>query len=760
MTHTSVWQRLRASRLFKAGLALVLITGLALAAGFVVFVAYPTHTIPALEPVDEYVYLDQGWGPHANDAARQTYYYTGQGASIPQGNARHPLRYDWFINLEMPIGTARFAEPDHLRAYRFIVDPEPTTANPDQLPVGFARHFSPAVDAYVLDITCAACHTGQLHYASGGKRYAIRVDGGQAMHAFTDVSRGSFGTTLLASLVATYTNPVKFNRFAHNVLGDDFRKGKSQLRSELGQTLKALVEIGQDNPLRHLYPTQEGFGRTDALGRIANTVFGDHLVPANYHVATAPVSYPYVWNIWKFDWVQYNGSVAQPLARNIGEALGVGAVIDLVDSYGAPIPPEQRYTSSVRIPQLVEIEHTLQRLQPPQWPEQIFGPVNSALAAHGRRLFETHCQDCHGPHPASRLRQVAQAPGKTGEGLEWLIEVIPLEHIGTDPSAAAGFVERRYDLTATGMTDDDVRQLLEPIHTRRLLRDLRYRLEAFGEAATSTGNLGNLLSRLPSDEPAPQIDAALFADIATEVERLIGPVTGLSPEDRPDTPGDCDSTCHARWLYWNVRFGQQAMNDALNAIDISSVSEGEGLNIIGILIKNQYYKENDIGFAKQQCLEGFGTLDLPQQVAGYKPRPLEGVWATPPFLHNGSVPSVYQMLLPPEERDRKFVAGNRDYDPKHLGYVTPPMDSDGFVFDTSITGNHNTGHAFVADAMRWDAHRSDPEAHPLPPGVIGPLLTDAERFAIIEYLKIHRDEPATPVQFTPPDCSTVRSAAR
>lgn len=153
-------------------------------------------------------------------------------------------------------------------------------------------------------------------------------------------------------------------------------------------------------------------------------------------------------------------------------------------------------------------------------------------------------------------------------------------------------------------------------------------------------------------------------------------------------------------------------------------------------------------------------MDLPQQVAGYKPRPLEGVWATPPFLHNGSVPSVYQMLLPPEERDRKFVAGNRDYDPKHLGYVTPPMDSDGFVFDTSITGNHNTGHAFVADAMRWDAHRSDPEAHPLPPGVIGPLLTDAERFAIIEYLKIHRDEPATPVQFTPPDCSTVRSAAR
>ena len=51
---------------------------------------------------------------------------------------------------------------------------------------------------------------------------------------------------------------------------------------------------------------------------------------ANYQVGDAPVSYPYLWNIWKFDWVQYNGSVAQPLARNIGEALGVGAIMPLM----------------------------------------------------------------------------------------------------------------------------------------------------------------------------------------------------------------------------------------------------------------------------------------------------------------------------------------------------------------------------------------------------------------------------------------------
>ena len=88
---------------------------------------------------------------------------------------------------------------------------------------------------------------------------------------------------------------------------------------------------------------QEGFGRTDALGRIGNTLFGDHLDKANYQKGDAPVSYPYLWNIWKFDWVQYNGSVAQPLARNMGQALGVGAITPLVGDSGEPLPPQRAF---------------------------------------------------------------------------------------------------------------------------------------------------------------------------------------------------------------------------------------------------------------------------------------------------------------------------------------------------------------------------------------------------------------------------------
>ena len=39
----------------------------------------------------------------------------------------------------------------------------------------------------------------------------------------------------------------------------------------------------------------------------------------------------------------------------------------------------------------------------------------------------------------------------------------------------------------------------------------------------------------------------------------------------------------------------------------------------------------------------------------YKVRPLNGIWATPPYLHNGSVPTLYALLSPVEERPKKFI---------------------------------------------------------------------------------------------------------
>jgi cytochrome c peroxidase len=75
---------------------------------------------------------------------------------------------------------------------------------------------------------------------------------------------------------------------------------------------------------------------------------------------------------------------------------------------------------------------------------------------------------------------------------------------------------------------------------------------------------------------------------------------------------------------------------------------------------------------------------------GYPTKPLAGIWATAPYLHNGSVPTLADMLTPPADRPKTFMVGSREYDAKKLGYRA----DQGWVFDTTLKGNSNQGHPF------------------------------------------------------------------
>jgi hypothetical protein len=108
-----------------------------------------------------------------------------------------------------------------------------------------------------------------------------------------------------------------------------------------------------------------------------------------------------------------------------------------------------------------------------------------------------------------------------------------------------------------------------------------------------------------------------------------------------------------------------------------------------------------------------------QAPAAYKVRPLNGIWATPPYLHNGSVPTIDALLSPVSERPTKFYLGNREYDPVKLGYHTEEL-ANGFEFDTSRPGNSNRGHEFNDGGGD---------------GVIGQKLSPEERKALIEFIK-------------------------
>ena len=111
--------------------------------------------------------------------------------------------------------------------------------------------------------------------------------------------------------------------------------------------------------------------------------------------------------------------------------------------------------------------------------------------------------------------------------------------------------------------------------------------------------------------------------------------------------------------------------------------------------------------------QGADAGDLNPQ-DGYVAPPLDGIWATAPYLHNGSVPSV-AMMLQSTKRPTYWKRGftNDDYDQAELGwtYTSAATRTDFSYYDTTVVGYGNTGHTF------------------------GDALTDDERNAVIEYLK-------------------------
>lgn len=80
---------------------------------------------------------------------------------------------------------------------------------------------------------------------------------------------------------------------------------------------------------------------------------------------------------------------------------------------------------------------------------------------------------------------------------------------------------------------------------------------------------------------------------------------------------------------------------------------------------------------------------------GYANMPLDGIWLRAPYLHNGSVPSLRDLLEPAAARPAVFWRGNDVFDPVKVGFVSDQPEEGGqkfFRFDTSVAGNGNGGH--------------------------------------------------------------------
>jgi hypothetical protein len=106
------------------------------------------------------------------------------------------------------------------------------------------------------------------------------------------------------------------------------------------------------------------------------------------------------------------------------------------------------------------------------------------------------------------------------------------------------------------------------------------------------------------------------------------------------------------------------------------------------------------------------------RTGGYVPPILTGVWSTAPYLHNGSVPTLWHMMHPAERPARFEVGGHRlDFD--RMGIALAP-DSGGVwrypaayrarsisvIYDTSLPGRSNRGHEFPFSSMSEDEKRA------------------------------------------------------
>jgi hypothetical protein len=339
----------------------------------------------------------------------------------------------------------------NMERFGFIADGV-STANPHGLPIGITTVHSRNKDHLGLEMVgfnCAACHVGEISYR--GRK--LLIDGAPSL-----VDLQSYQIEFKNSLEATLRDPAKALAFlvaiehdrhggnapatadvssyasdpalvsaaaveAAPTRNDNFHSMPSRIADaasgrapgeSLGERLRNDIALVRARLayLKHmkllLDGTEPGPGRIDAFGAARNLLF-----PTSHMRMESPVSFPFIWDVpdnvqHRSDadivWIHYDGNTNSILERNIGQALGMGAVFD-----------QKTFESTLRIENLHRLEVLTHKLKPPMWPSDIFGPIDQAKAKAGEKIFNDTCRDCH----QNRL--------------------YPLSDVGTDPKRANSF---------------------------------------------------------------------------------------------------------------------------------------------------------------------------------------------------------------------------------------------------------------------------------------------------------------------------------
>jgi hypothetical protein len=608
---------------------------LLVAAGLVVSYLFYGR-LPAPVTTFDVIWLQQGW----TEDQRQKYYQTDQGTLI--------MPYSWFMSLEMPPtltnlldNTTLFRSDDNVSRYRLIPDPRPKY-NPDRLPIGVTKTIVPDDLVYLgldhkewLSFSCAACHTGQLTY----KGLAIRIDGMPAMWDFSYFSQNMTG-----ALAATRLLPTKFDRFAAKVLQREGKPDNSEEREKLKRQIDEytrwpLIKDAIRAIRKDTYPTTEGPGRTDALGRGGNGQFAI-LDDANIREGNAPVSFPPLWYTHEYDWVQSTTGIRQPLGRNVTESWGVNVVVDIEAD-----DPAKLFRSTHPLEKLFWIETLLSVLEHPRWPDQIFGPINEQLAERGRYLYEEAIWD-NPRNPRDELL----CGGDTGVPCNEERIAKQVGYCARCHSPVREAVNLGATPPCTPETDPNCKS--DPALWQLPL----YRLDVIG---TDPNDARNFNARVGTLSPGKGTFRTAFAQ---------SPFAVPSKENLDFGIGNGLQFVTTNVMNWWFTRNQPLMEQWVAAGVFPNVPLG------------------------RRTMEGF-RQNMYRAPLAYPARPMAGYWAAAPHLHNHSVLNMYELLSPVNERSGSFYIGNTEFEPDKLGFESGWFER-GFKFDSSQPGNSNAGHEF------------------------------------------------------------------
>ncbi|MGQ0685153.1 di-heme-cytochrome C peroxidase [Bradyrhizobium sp.] len=695
----------------------------ALAAFVVVFAEFPElirpipmlgqlepPALPARQPLKAAHWLDQNWSTED----RFWFHHASQ------GTATFPVPYSWFMALEQP-GLRLWGRPGMLadsaylermgflpspktvrtdeatlRRYGFVntsakAEPAPESVaglkplpadNIDGLPVGFARMtgvVDPGTgkpDTDKIGLTCAACHTGSIYY----KGVSVRFDGGASMLELRKLEAATF-----LSIFYTLYTPGRFDRFASRVLGPDASKAeRKQLKTKLSEIKDFLFKQEQIHQktikakpkAKGQSDTDEGYGRLDALNRIGNQVFYTDLVMGGLSGLED--------NIYPNDApVSYPPIWTVPwlwwaqydasIEQPLIRNAGEALGVSALVNLSPEHPPNRLFSSSVALENLVRIEAMLRGSDPFSRNPKSFAGLQSPKWPS--QLFPDD--------DAWKIK-----PERVAKGRKLYADICAECHLG-------------------------------PVNDKEF--DDQYKDKSFWTSKhwSQDAKGGWVLDEVQKSVKGMGTDPAQGNVLRERMVQVPGFLNLQPSED-----------LGARWKC-----------KQLPASTSTEMPFAVALMIVVDKVSQKWLADRNITDPKQLA-EVWGersNCPNPDQLkeAIYRARPLNGVWATAPYLHNGSVPSLYWMLSPQSERPTKFCMGAREFDPRDVGFrvegnetscktgqtIFSMTGSDG----TDIKGNSVRGHSLEAAA--------DADKKTYPDGVIGRKLSPEERYDLIEYLK-------------------------